>query len=210
MAAHTSVEHHVTIQVEGSDVTVTCGAEGMVEFEEVEIKEHGTQFVPRVIEPSFGIDRLLYCTLENAFYVRPSDEQRTVLGITAAMAPFKCCVTGLSSNSQFVAVVSQLHKEMCRHGVSCRVDESTAAIGRRYSRIDEIGVPLVVTVDFDTAVDGSVTVRDRDSCEQIRVPLADVVQLVVDMTHGLSAVTWEEATARFPRFQGCGLDNKDE
>jgi len=121
----------------------------------------------------------------------------------------------------------QLHKDMCRSGVSCRVDESTAggnsvksahqkftmnnnyrsdfweilsAIGRRYSRIDEIGVPLVVTVDFDTAVNGGVTVRDRDSCEQIRVPLTAVVQLVGDMTHGLSRVSWEEAKTRFPRF----------
>ena len=55
-----------------------------------------------------GDHSLLYCTLENAFYVRPSDDQRTVLGIAAAMAPFKCCVTGLSSNSQFSATVSQV------------------------------------------------------------------------------------------------------
>jgi len=55
-----------------------------------------------------GVHSLLYCTLENAFYVRPSDDQRTVLGIAAAMAPFKCCVTGLSSNSQFSTTVSKV------------------------------------------------------------------------------------------------------
>jgi glycyl-tRNA synthetase len=79
-------------------VQVSCGAGEMVQFQEVESKECGLNFKPRVIEPSFGIDRLLYCTLEKSFYVRETDAQRTVLCLPAALAPFKCCVTGLSGD----------------------------------------------------------------------------------------------------------------
>lgn len=124
----------MVVQVEGRDVTVECGAGTMVEFQEVESKEHGTNFVPRVIEPSFGIDRLLYCTLENAFYVRPTDEHRTVLGIPAALAPYKACVTGLSANPLLVSTVDHVYREMCGNGVRCRIDDSTANIGNSFSK----------------------------------------------------------------------------
>eukprot|EP00802_Teleaulax_amphioxeia_P011969 Tamp_12007.p1 GENE.Tamp_12007~~Tamp_12007.p1 ORF type:complete len:384 (+),score=26.99 Tamp_12007:395-1546(+) len=190
LAAQASTEGQVHVHAGGKDVSVTCGQDAIVHFREVESTIHGTNFMPRVIEPSFGIDRLLYCTLENAFYVRPSDEQRTVLGIPASLAPYKTCVTGISSNPQLVSTVAQLYREMCGKGVRCRIDDSTANIGRRYARIDEIGVPYIVTVDFESATDHCVTLRERDSCQQIRVPIRDIVGLVASLTR--------EASDQFP------------
>jgi glycyl-tRNA synthetase len=92
--------------------------------------------------------------------------------------------------------------------VSSRVDDSSVAIGRRYARMDEIGVPFIITVDFEHELDGKVTVRERDSCQQLRVPVHEVVELVVSLTRGLSThVTWEEAKTRYPLFDAKEKDD---
>ena len=83
--------------------------------------------------------------------------------------------------------------------LATRVDKSTASLGRRYSRADEVGVPFAVTVDFDSLTDGSVTLRERDSTIQIRLPKADVTRVIFDFVHG--RFTWEEATAKYKVVQ---------
>ena len=136
LAAQQSGE--IVVRACGTDVVVACGQGGMVQFQEVESVVHGANFVPRVIEPSFGIDRLVYCALEHAFYVRPAAAeeggekggglQRTVLRLSPALAPYKCCVTGLSGNVVLQQPVTLLHRALRRRGVRCLVDESGAFI----------------------------------------------------------------------------------
>lgn len=169
-----AVEHkEILLTLGGEQVHVSCGDAGdsMVRFLEVETREHGFSFLPRVVEPSFGLDRLLYCTLEKSFYIRPADHQRTVLGLPAIISPFKCLVTGLSQSPLLAAPVAQIHRDLRSSGISCRVDESTAAIGRRYARNDEIGVPFAVTVDFAHSSDACVTVCLHFLCVQERARL---------------------------------------
>ncbi|KAJ1477451.1 hypothetical protein T484DRAFT_1821343 [Baffinella frigidus] len=96
----------------------------MVSFEKTTRTEHGATFVPAVVEPSFGIDRILYTLLEAAFYTRPGDAQRTVLAIPPALAPFKCAVLPLTSSHG-------LPEAALRLSAALRVDDSGAAIGRR-------------------------------------------------------------------------------
>ena len=80
--------------------------------------------------------------------------------------------------------------------MSTRVDKSTAALGRRYARADEIGVPFAVTVDFETLVDGTVTIRERDSTVQIRLHKDEVAPLIFAFVH--KKITWEQATHKYP------------
>lgn len=95
--------------------------------------------------------------------------------------------------------MDEIAAELMDSDMATRVDKSTASLGRRYSRADEIGVPFAVTVDFDTLADGTVTLRERDSTTQIRLPKADVTRVVFDFVHG--RLTWEEATAKYPVVQ---------
>jgi glycyl-tRNA synthetase len=83
--------------------------------------------------------------------------------------------------------------------LSTRVDKSSAALGRRYARSDEIGVPFAVTVDFDTLKDGSVTIRERDSMVQVRLPKDDVTSVVFGIVH--KKMSWEDVTKKYPVVQ---------
>merc|ERR1719203_2346871 len=144
---------------------------------------HEIKFTPSVIEPSFGMGRILYSLLEHSFYQRDADEQRCVMKFKPAVAPQKCAVLPISSGVEVNDVVDAIAAELMESDLATRVDKSTAALGRRYARVDEVGVPFAVTVDFDTLTDGTVTLRERDSMAQIRLPKADVVSLVHDFVH---------------------------
>mmetsp|Transcript_9287 Transcript_9287/g.31049 ORF Transcript_9287/g.31049 Transcript_9287/m.31049 type:complete len:112 (-) Transcript_9287:3659-3994(-) len=107
---------------------------------------------------------------------------------------------GLSSNDQLMPIVYEIHEEMRKMGVNCRLDDSAANIGKRYARMDEIGVPFAVTVDFQSCQDGTVTLRERDSMEQVRVPKEEVPQLVRSLCEARESpdVSWAAAKERYP------------
>jgi len=157
---------------------------------------HEVKFTPSVIEPSFGMGRILYSLLEHSFSQREADEQRCVMKFNPLVAPYKCAVLPISSNAECNAVVDSIATELMEENFSTRVDKSTAALGRRYARVDEIGIPFAITVDFDTLKDATVTLRERDSMTQIRLPKRDVVALVHDFVH--SKITWEDAMEKYP------------
>jgi glycyl-tRNA synthetase len=125
---------------------------------------HEIKFTPSVIEPSFGMGRILYSLLEHSFYQRDTEDKRCVMRFRPEVAPHKCAVLPISSSAEMNAVVDEIASELMDSDLSTRVDKSTASLGRRYARSDEIGVPFAVTIDFDTLKDGSVTLRERDSC----------------------------------------------
>ncbi|KAF6001975.1 hypothetical protein F1559_002502 [Cyanidiococcus yangmingshanensis] len=173
------------------DFTIT---KEMVTFEQVRRKIHGCNYYPSVIEPSFGIGRLLYCVLEHAFYSRSGgDEARTVLALRPAMAPVKCVILPLSKNEVFEPVLRAVQDALAAHRLVVRVDDSNASIGKRYARADEVGTPFGITVDFDSLADQTVTLRERDTMEQLRGPIQLVVRGIVDIISGCRS--WAELGA---------------
>ncbi|VDL92392.1 unnamed protein product [Schistocephalus solidus] len=154
------------------------------------------EIVPSVIEPSFGIGRIMYAILEHNFKIRENDQQRTFLSLPPVIAPYKCSVLPLSSHPDFAPFVPA---QLTRVGISHRVDESGGSIGRRYARTDQIAIPYGITVDFDTVNQSppSATLRERDTMKQIR--LEDLPDLVSDLVNGV--VSWTDALLNYPIFE---------
>ncbi|MHC1686868.1 MAG: glycine--tRNA ligase [Methanothrix sp.] len=146
----------------------------LVSFESVEEEIRGEEVIPHVIEPSFGIDRILYTVLDHSYYEDAVDgESRAVLKFLPAVAPIEVAVLPLMDRKELVGPARAIVEELRRLGL--RVDYDTSgSIGRRYRRNDEIGTPYDVTVDYETIEQGTVTIRDRDTMLQIKVPLAQV------------------------------------
>ena len=137
-------------------------------------QETDTRYVPHVIEPSAGATRSMIAFLMDAYDEEEvRGEKRTVLRLHPRLAPIKVAVLPLSKKEDLVAVTEEV-AAMLRPRYMIEED-AAGSIGRRYRRQDEIGTPLCVTIDFDTLDDRAVTVRDRDTMEQARVPIADVV-----------------------------------
>jgi glycyl-tRNA synthetase len=134
---------------------------------EEEVKETGTRFLPHVIEPSFGVERLLYTTLE---YNLTMKEDRLILGLPFNLAPIQASVFPLVNKDGLQKRASEVYEALIADRLRVEYDES-GSIGRRYARADEAGVPLGITIDYDTLKDDMVTVRDRDSWSQKRTPI---------------------------------------
>ena len=130
------------------------------------------KYIPFVIEPSLGADRVALAFLCDAYDEEEVGENdvRTVLHFHPAIAPVKAAVLPLSKKLSEKA--DEVY-EMLSKRFNCEYDES-GSIGKRYRRQDEIGTPFCITVDFDTLEDGAVTVRDRDSMEQIRIKIDEL------------------------------------
>ncbi len=138
--------------------------------------ETNEKFIPYVVEPSLGADRVTLAFLVDAYDEEEVGEgdTRVVLRLHPALAPVKAAVLPLSKKLSYKA--GELADELAKH-FPVEFDE-TGSIGKRYRRQDEIGTPLCVTYDFDTENDGCVTVRDRDTMEQIRLPIAEVADYI--------------------------------
>ncbi|KAF0644195.1 hypothetical protein FPSE5266_04765 [Fusarium pseudograminearum] len=165
--------------------------------------ENTREFVPNVIEPSFGIGRILYSLMEHSFWTRGTeggDEARGVLSFPPIVAPTKVLLVPLSSNPQFKPLLKQLSQRLRSAGISSRVDDSSASIGKRYSRNDELGTPLGITIDFQTAQDGSVTLRDRDSTNQVRAEQEKIIDAIKSLVDG--SKTWAQVESELPKFEG--------
>ena len=143
------------------------------------------RFVPHVIEPAMGVDRTVLAMLCDAYDEESGDkETRTVLRLHPDIAPVTVAVLPLSRNEKLVPTAHKVH-EIVRPHWTTQYDDSQS-IGRRYRRQDEIGTPLCVTVDFETVEkDSAVTIRDRDSMEQIRVPIDNLKAAVEDRLEAL-------------------------
>lgn len=137
----------------------------------------GEKYIPHVVEPTFGVDRTLLAMLLSAYSEEMvAGEVRTVLRLPAWAAPYKVAVLPLSKKEELTAIAEPLADQLAGH-VSCDYD-ITQSIGKRYRRQDEIGTPYCVTVDFDSLQDNQVTIRERDSMTQERVPIDKIVELL--------------------------------
>eukprot|EP01040_Poterioochromonas_malhamensis_P010430 gene10430-11347_t len=154
------------------------------------------KYTPSVIEPSYGIGRILYAVLEHSFSQRGNDEQRCVMSFKPAVAPIKVGIYRLINHAPFDPVVEEIRQVIQDQlNIAVRVDSSSGSVGRRYARADELGIPFGITVDFQSLLDHSVTVRDRDSMSQIRVPRRDLASLIAKLVNG--EISWEQAMQRF-------------
>ncbi|CAL0308255.1 unnamed protein product [Lupinus luteus] len=185
----------------GKTVTIK---KNMVNIKKEKKKEHQRVFTPSVIEPSFGIGRIIYCLFEHAFYTRPSkagDEQLNVFRFPPLVAPIKCTVFPLVQNQKYEEVAKFISKSLTAAGISHRIDITGTSIGKRYARTDELGVPFAITVDSTT----SVTLRERDSKDQVRVDVEKAASVVKDVTEGQT--TWADVWSTFPHQSSTATDD---
>ena len=135
-------------------------------------QETGEKFVPYCVEPSLGCDRVALAFLCNAYDEEEIAEGdvRTVLHLHPALAPYKVAVLPLSK--KLSAKAEEIYANLSKKYM-CEYDEA-GSIGKRYRREDEIGTPYCITIDFETENDNSVTIRDRDTMEQVRVKIDDL------------------------------------
>ena len=142
--------------------------------------ETNERYVPYCIEPSVGLDRLTLMTLCDAYdeEVLPNGETRIVMHLAPALAPFKAAILPLSKKLEPKA--REVYELLSKYFM-VTIDE-TGSIGKRYRREDAIGTPYCITVDFTTVEDETVTIRERDSMEQIRLPISDLVKFLNDKT----------------------------
>ncbi len=143
---------------------------------EYTVKGSNERFVPHVIEPSFGVERALMAVLSEAYTEdEVNGEKRVYLKLPEHLAPVKYCVSPLLKNKpELVAKAREVYEALrAKHGAVMWDDNGN--IGKRYRRQDEIGTPYCVVIDFDTLEDGTVTIRDRDTTEQSRQKIDELL-----------------------------------
>ncbi|HEX8199200.1 MAG TPA: His/Gly/Thr/Pro-type tRNA ligase C-terminal domain-containing protein, partial [Isosphaeraceae bacterium] len=141
------------------------------------------QYLPHVIEPSAGADRATLAFLCEAYTEdEVGGEARTVLKFHPRLAPIKAAVFPLVRKDGMPETAEAIYRDLKRRYHVFHDDRG--AIGRRYRRQDEAGTPFGITVDGQTQSDGTVTIRDRDSCRQWRVPVAGLVDALRDLLEG--------------------------
>jgi glycyl-tRNA synthetase len=160
------------VRKDGSAAVMVDGQEVVVPkecFERRGVKErvHGRRFVPHVIEPSYGLDRILYAVLEHAYR---EEGESAVLKLVTRVAPIKFGVFPLMAKDGLDQLAQKIDRELRRAGMATSYDDG-GSIGRRYARMDEVGTPFCITVDYESLEDKKVTVRDRDSRKQARIPI---------------------------------------
>ena len=134
----------------------------------------GRRFVPHVVEPSFGSDRLFYMALEYAYGIK---DDRVVLSFPKSIAPIQIGIYPLMSKDGLAEKAQEMQKQLTQEGFSVEFDEA-GSIGRRYARADEAGIQLGITVDYDSLTKDSVTIRDRDSWLQVRTQVNMLPELL--------------------------------
>ena len=170
------VDGNIEIEIDGKNVKIPRDAY------EIKIEEEvigGERFVPHVIEPSFGIDRILYAVLEHSFYER-EDTGYKVLKLKPKIAPIKVAIFPLMAKDGLDAVARDVLNKIREGGITSYYDDS-GSIGRRYARADEIGVPFCITVDYESLKDNTVTIRERDSAKQKRVRIDAIPKILEDL-----------------------------
>ena len=140
-------------------------------------------FVPHVIEPAAGCDRATLAFLCEAYHEdeQPDDkgvmQSRVILKLHPRLAPIKVAIFPLIKKDGMPEKAAEIYREFKRAGIAAEYDQQ-AAIGRRYRRMDEIGTPYCITIDSETISADTVTIRDRDTLEQERIPVKNIVEHV--------------------------------
>ena len=148
--------------------------------------EEKTSYIPFVIEPSAGVDRGLLAILNEAYKIEKLDTEitRTVLKLKPHLSPIKAAVIPLKKNNhKIVENAKAIKNELQNLGMGRVILENSGNIGKNYRRHDEIGTPICITVDFETLDNDTVTIRDRDSMKQERIPSKELNQFYQKYFH---------------------------
>lgn len=144
-------------------------------------------FIPNVVEPSFGIDRLMYAVLEQNIWFREQDinkgtnePRRAVLSLVNQLCPYDVAVFPLHKKDKMIEMAKQIRTALILQKYKCYIDDSGTSIGKRYTRADELGVKHVITVDPGTLDTGIVTIRNRDSMQQITIHYNDILKWLAE------------------------------
>ncbi|KAF8233836.1 glycyl-tRNA synthetase [Tricholoma matsutake] len=172
----------------------------LLTIERKTFKQSVREYTPNVIEPSFGLGRILYFLLEHSFWSREQDVERGVLSLPSVVAPTKVLIVPLSARDEFAPIVQEVSSKLRKAGVFSRVDDSNTSIGKRYSRNDELGTPFGITVDFASVQNRTMTLRERDTTDQRIGSIDEVIATVTDLVFG--NIKWEEACVRLPAYDG--------
>lgn len=162
---------NISVTLDGKTMKIPKNCYEIVDVQE---KIMGDKFVPHVIEPSYGIDRIIYFLLEHNYKeMTKNEEEYTILTLRPQIAPIKVGVFPLTGDDKLVKIAQEIDNGLRGAGIATYYDEG-GTIGRRYARMDEIGTPFCITVDHDTLKDNTVTIRDRDTTMQERKKITDL------------------------------------
>ncbi|MEF8820831.1 MAG: glycine--tRNA ligase [Halovenus sp.] len=161
----------VTVEADGEAYTIPVEKTG---FEIEEVTESGEHITPHVVEPSFGVGRMVYTVLAHAYETDEVDgEERTYLSLPPEAAPTTVGVFPLMDKDGLAERAKEVANQLREAGLEVTYDDS-GAIGRRYRRQDEVGTPFCVTIDYDSLEEETVTVRERDTTAQKRLPIDEL------------------------------------
>lgn len=156
------------VEVDGEKIHIPAN---LFEIRDEVVDVRGEEIVPHVIEPSYGIDRMCYAVLEQAYDEDTADgEKRVVLRLSPQVAPVQVAVFPLMARDGLDTIAEEITHTLQKNHILAEYDDS-GAIGRRYRRQDEIGTPFAITVDYESKDTHSVTLRDRDSMKQVRIAI---------------------------------------
>jgi glycyl-tRNA synthetase len=193
----------ITIEVDGVGSGKVEINKDLISIERKSITIHTREYTPNVIEPSFGIGRILNALLEHNFWTRgadgSADEARGVLSFPPVVAPTKVLLAPLSRHESFAPLVKSIGAKLRALGISSKTDDSGASIGKRYSRNDELGTPFGITIDFQSVTDNTYTLRDRDSMYQVRAEEAKILEAIKAMVEGRKV--WADIEKELPKFE---------
>ncbi|MDC0340833.1 glycine--tRNA ligase [Candidatus Poseidoniaceae archaeon] len=135
----------------------------------------GEWYIPHVVEPAFGIDRIIWHLLDHAYDESGKDgEEYVTLRLSESIAPVDYCVFPLFEKDGMGKLAKEIHRSLCSKFGTVSIYDASGSIGRRYARADEIGVPICITVDHQSLQDNTVTLRDRDSGKQSRISISEL------------------------------------
>ena len=161
---------------DGTSVSIE---ENMVEVKQIHDMIRGEWFIPHVVEPAFGLDRIIWHLLDHGYEITEKEgEEYLILHLSENVAPYELVVLPLFEKDGMSEIAHQIRTKLISlSGINAYYDGSKS-IGRRYARADEIGVPWAITIDYTTIEDGTITVRRRDDQSQIRISHDDLIQYV--------------------------------
>ena len=163
---------------DGSSVTIT---QDMVEIKEISETIRGEWFLPHVVEPAFGIDRIIWHILDHGYEITKKEgEEYCILHLSEHVAPYDVVILPLFEKDGMEEFALNLQSEILQLNRINAYYDGSKSIGRRYARADEIGVPWAITIDYTTLEDGTVTIRRRDDQKQVRITTDDLITLLSD------------------------------
>lgn len=173
-----AIENKGMFKIEIGDKTFNLTPEH-VNFEEIEETVRGEKIFPHVIEPSYGIDRIVYSVLLHTFDF-DAENEREYFKLPADIAPVEVSVFPLVNKDGLSEIALKIRDDLRNNGFIAEFDAS-GTIGRRYARADEIGVPFALTVDHNSLEDNKVTIRNRDNLKQKRIPISNISAIIEDL-----------------------------